>query len=272
MTDARSLPKQEQLRLRNEAMVILRKTNNFSVTARELGVSRAAVYKWRDQYAKTRSLSQKSRGGKRPHPFEVLSKEQSQELRQLIFTKSPSDVGLKGQLWSWKTVSSLIEQQFTKRLKRNRIINYLRKMDIFPTVPEKGWRYRYVRDTNESLDAHAKRTGRQLYLFGKIYRSSERMILYSISRDGHVYFKTYPSEPFVEQVKAFLTLLQKNAHKRILIYTSALNVYMLREWRKNGDSLEKICIWGEPQRHDRNYWRYRRKFNLSLFIHEQKSK
>jgi transposase len=132
--DARFLPSVIQQKLRHEAVNMFLKGVKKVDIARQLCVSRKAVYKWIKTYSKSGKNGLKIRKRGRPKGC-VLEPWQSAQIVKIVKDYCPDDLSMPFFLWTRDAISELIQLKFNIKLSRWTVGKYLKKWGFSPQKP-----------------------------------------------------------------------------------------------------------------------------------------
>jgi len=111
--------KDQKLKTRYKAILLLDQLNNNAAeVGRRLGKSRTTIGLWVQQYNQTglKGLEYKKQPGRPPR----LTRNQQEELKQIILRKLPTDIGWEYPVWDGKSLSHLIKKLFKLTIKVRR--------------------------------------------------------------------------------------------------------------------------------------------------------
>lgn len=156
--DARKLKASELTRLRLRVVDAVRGGASQTDAARRFCVSRASVNAWIGSFRTHGADGLRSRDRGRPRS---RNRDYLESLLPLLLNKCPYDVGLPDPLWSWRSISRLIELRFGAAVSRWTICRQLDEWGITP----KGWQ----QHTGFSRTRKARNSG-SVDGVGRIYR------------------------------------------------------------------------------------------------------
>lgn len=218
---------------------ILLKCNGVRITeiARQIGVSRQVVYKWlkidSEEYSGNRTFDRRGK-------IRKLTPQQCEEIRQLISTHSPDDIGLPYLLWNIRAVQVLIQQRFNIGLAHPSIKKLLIGFGMIPKIRYDSKWYDYtLGDLNGmSLSEYARTTNRQLYLLETRYG-----FIYAVSKRGHIEFLKLklPTRRVYLHI-SFLFRLMRKTRRYLLIayYSNSFKSFCYRDQSHNPPSLKYL--------------------------------
>src|SRR5271163_3510800 len=115
--DARFLPPVIQQKLRHDAVNMFLNGVSKVDIAKQLCVSRKAVYKWVKAYSESGKNGLKIRKRGRPKGC-VLESWQSAQIVKIVKDYCPNDLSMPFFLWTREVISELIQQKFSIKLSR----------------------------------------------------------------------------------------------------------------------------------------------------------
>lgn len=246
---------EKEVSRRERALNLLYK-KPIAVVAKEFGVTRQTIHNWHKQRNTEGNLIPKKRGGSKKKTISIPE----EEIKQIIQTHTPLDLGYKNQLWSIAIVEKMISANYGIDISSYKTKQFLISWKLYP---DKRFRRYWISLANRhtdymALDKYAEKIKRPLYCIDYLENKIDNSIcLYAVTPHGRLHFKCigrkYNENEKVEMNREFLQSLQKMACKKILVvYFVNLTAENLSKWRrsKNGSEIKMLQI------HRQSPWNY----------------
>ena len=277
--DFRRLTEQERLGFRKQAIKLIESGRKKGEVSEIIGVRSGSISAWWKDYQKggIKGLESKKKGVK-SEDKKLLSKNQEQEIQDLITDRLPEQLKLDFALWTRKAVKELVEKQFGIIVAINTMGDYLRKWGFTPQKPKK-MAYeqcpkkvqKWLEEEYPTIKEEAKKENAEIFWgdetgvknqchHGRSYapkgktpvkksmskRFSINMIS-AITNQGKVFFLIYSENMNAAKLIEFMEQLIKFTTKKVFLILDNLRVHhgkLVREWQEKNK--EKIKIFYLP--------------------------
>ena len=134
--DARSLSREAQQQLRNQAIRLRKSGRTYDDIAEIVGVHRSTICEWWKLYKRdgATGIKLKKRGTK-PGERRTLTAEQEDELQRMLIDKTPDQLKMPFSLWTRKAVQELINQIWSIKMPIRTVGEYLKRWGFTPQKP-----------------------------------------------------------------------------------------------------------------------------------------
>ena len=256
-TDARSLGREAQQQLRNQAIRLRNKGLTHAAIAEIVGVNASTVRRWCKRYERDgpQGIRLKKRGRK-PGQRRTLDPEQEREVQRLITDKTPDQLKMPFALWTRRAVQGLIRQRWGIEMPIRTVGEYLQRWGF---TPQKPLRRAYEQNpvaVQQWLDAaypaiaaRAKQEGAEIHWgdetglrsdsqHGRSYAPRGRTpvvrlnakreslsLISSVTNQGKVRFMTYAGALNSPLLIRFLQRLVKDAGRKVFLILDNLRVH-----------------------------------------------
>ena len=167
---------QQYIRHRLKAIKLLYQDNSRIEVCEQVGCSYDTLTSWLRNYLQggLEALVRPIRHQKSSR----LSKEQQQQLKEMILTQRPTDYGIERQMWTGAIISEVIAQSFKVELKDSRIYQLLQELGLSYQRAHRDYANANPKAQKEWVETIKKTPTTRLVMAGKPRRPSR-----SISTD-----------------------------------------------------------------------------------------
>jgi transposase len=256
-TDARSLGREAQQQLRNQAIRLRKKGLTHAAIADIVGVNASTVRRWCKAYERDgpQGIRLKKRGRK-PGQRRTLELDQEREVQRLITDKTPDQLKMPFALWTRRAVQGLIRQRWGIEMPIRTVGEYLQRWGFTPQKPLRRAYEQNPAAVQQWLDqaypaiaARAKQEGAEIHWgdetglrsdsqHGRSYaprgktpvirlnaKRESLSLISSVTNQGKVRFMTYAGALNSQLLIRFLQRLVKDAGRKVFLILDNLKVH-----------------------------------------------
>mgnify|MGYP002725667715 CR=1 FL=1 len=278
-TDARSLSREAQQQLRNQAIRLRKSGRAYKEIAEVVGVHRSTVCEWWKCYEREGAAGIKlKRRGTKPGERRTLSAEQERELRRLLVDKTPDQLKMPFALWTRRAVQELILQQWLVKMPIRTVGEYLKRWGFTPQKPlRRAYEQnthavaKWLVDTYPAIAKQAKKEKAEIHWGdetglrsddqrGRGYSPKGRTpviqlnakreslnLISTVTNQGKVRFMTYAGSMNGNMLIRFMKRLIKDAGRKVFLILDNLRVHhskVVKEWLEK--NAERIAVFHLP--------------------------
>ncbi len=255
--DARSISREAQQQLRNQAVRLREAGRPYKEIAEIVGVHETTVCTWYKTYEREgeKGIKLKARGTKKGER-RTLTPEQETELINTITDKSPEQLKMDFALWTRGAIQELIRQKWSIEMPIRTVGEYLKRWGFTPQKPLKKAYEQKPAAVNEWLNKEypmikkrAKAEGAEIHWgdetglrndsqHGRGYAPKGKTpvlrlnakresisLISSITNQGKVRFMTYRGSMNGKQLIRFMQRLTKDAGRKVFLILDNLRVH-----------------------------------------------
>lgn len=277
--DFRTLPEQERLAFRKQAIRLIKSGEKKKKVAELIGVKPGTISEWWKDYQSKglKGLESKKKGVK-SEDVKLLSLEQEKKIQAMIVDKMPDQLKLDFALWTRKAVKELVEREFGVILGLTTMGDYLRSWGFTPQKPKKRAYEQCPKKVQKWLDeeypaikAQAKQENAEIYWgdetgiknqcnHGRSYAPKGRTpvkksmskrfsinMVSAITNQGKVQFMIYSDTMNADKLIVFMKQLIKSSSRKVYLILDNLRVHhskIVKEWIE--ENQEKIALFHLP--------------------------
>jgi transposase len=276
--DARSLKREVQQQLRNQAIRLRKSEKKYKEIAEIVGVHMGTVNRWCKIYEREGSKGVRiKKRGRKAGSHRTLSSEQEKEIQKLIQEKAPDQLKLPFALWTRIAVQQLIKRLYSTDMPIRTVGEYLKRWGFTPQKPLRRayeqnpkavqkWleeEYPKIRRKAKKEDAEIHwgdetglnsdcYHGRSYAPRGKtpaIRLSAKREhinLVSTVTNQGKVRFMIYKNTMNSQTMIKFLNRLVKDADRKVFLVLDNLRVhhsYKVKDWlSEHEDQIELFFL------------------------------
>ncbi len=271
--DARSLCREAQQQLRNQAIRLKKSGRTNDEIAEIVGVHRSTICEWWKLYKRdgAAGIKLKKRGTK-PGERRTLTADQEYELQRMLIDKTPDQLKMPFALWTRKAVQELIDHLWSIKMPIRTVGEYLKRWGFTPQKPlRRAYEQnihavaRWLVDTYPAIAKQAKKEKAEIHWgdetglrsdcqHGRGYSPKgqtpvmrlkakwERLNLIStVTNQGKVRFMTYEGKMNGQMLIRFMKRLIKDADRKVFLILDNLRVHhgkIVKRWlEKHSDQI-----------------------------------
>lgn len=277
--DFRTLPEQERLAFRKQAIRLIQSGEKKGKVAQIIGVKAGTISAWwKDyQHGGLNELISKKKGVK-SEDKKLLSESQEKAIQGMIVDKMPEQLKLDFALWTRKAVKELVEKEFGVVLAITTMGDYLRRWGFTPQKPKKKAYeqcpkkvQKWLEEEYPAIKEQAKEEQAEIYWgdetgvknqcnHGRSYapkgktpvkksmskRFSVNMVS-AITNQGKVQFMLYSENMNADKFIEFMQQLIKSSTRKVYFIVDNLRVHhskIVKDWIE--ENKDKIAVFYIP--------------------------
>jgi transposase len=247
--DARTLGREAQQELRNQAIRLRTQNKTYPEIAEALGVYPTTVCRWCRKYQAGGSPAIKLRArGRKAGSGRTLAPAQEQHIKGLIRDRTPEQAKLDFALWNRRAIQQLIEQEFGLPMPIRTVGQYLQRWGYTPQKPLRRAYERNPEAVNRWLKrdypqivAEAREQGGEIHWADETGLRSDTQhgrrrstaLISSITNQGKVRFMIHDGGMNAALMIKFMKRLIRDAGRKVFLILDNLRVHpgkAVKQW------------------------------------------